>query len=181
MTEEELLLWANGRFARSIERFEDAFGIGSIYSEQGAQIVHRKMRAARRLAYLQLLVGIDIKSEDWGMPEVMKLIVDRIMTEPQMYVTIGILPKKYAARFQRRDGSYKPINRPKNVGKVMTDLLTQLGLKENKTRTRVDGHQVRGIGTDMEFFARVLKVAERRAVRAAAKTWDWGENDHPFL
>jgi len=181
VTEQELLLWADGRFARQVERFEDAFSVGAIEREQGSQIVHRSMRAARRLAYEQLLGGIDIKAEDWGTPDVMEAIVDRMMIEPQLFVSMCILPKKYAARHQRRDGSYKPIKRPKNVGKVIEEMLTLLGLKANKTRTRIDGQQVRVIGTDMELFVRVLKIAERRAPRVAALTFEWGEDDYPDL
>jgi hypothetical protein len=181
VTEQELLLWADGRFARQVERFEDAFGVGSIEQEQGSQIVHRSMRTARRLAYGQFFGGIDIKSEDWGTPDVMEAIVDRMMIDPQLYVSMGMLPKKYAARHQRRDGSYKPIKRPKNVGKVIEEMLTLLGLKANKTRTRIDGHQVRVIGTDMELFALVLKIAERRAARIAALTFELSEDDYPNL
>jgi hypothetical protein len=31
------------------------------------------------------------------------------------------------------------------------------------------------IGTDMEFFARILMIAERRATRKAAGTFEWGD------
>ena len=181
VTEDELLLWANGWFARQIERFEDAFGIGEVEQESGSQIVHRPMRAARRVAYERLLSSVDIGSPDWGTPEVLQRIVDRIMVEPDLYVTLGILPRKYASRRQRRDGSYKPPQRPKKVGIVAEEILTRLGLKATKTRTRIDGQQVRVIGTDMEYFARILKIAERRAARKAAGTFDWGEDDDTNL
>ena len=95
----------------------------------------------------------------------------------QLYVATGILPKKYAARRQRRDESYKPTQRPKNVGIVAEEIVTRLGLKPNKTRTRIDGHQVRVVGTDMEHFARILAIAERRAARKAAWTFEWGDPD----
>ena len=171
------MLWANGQFARQIERFEDAFGVGEVDREQASQIVHRSMRAARRLAYEKLLGGVDIRSPAWGTPEVMEAVVDRMMLDPQLYVATGILPKKYAARRQRRDESYKPTQRPKNVGIVAEEIVTRLGLKPNKTRTRIDGHQVRVAGTGMEHFARILAIAERRAARKAAWTFEWGDPD----
>ena len=181
VTSDELSLWANGSFAHSIERFEDAFGVGQADQRQTSQIVHRPMRVARTLAYAKLLDGVDIRAADWGTPEVMKGIVDRMMLEPQLYVSIDILPKKYAARFQRKDGSHKPIRRPQNVGKVMTDFLLQLGLKANKTTQRIDGQQMRVIGTDMELFGRVQQVADRRAERGAARVFEWSEDDDPDL
>lgn len=181
VTSDELSLWANGSFAHSIERFEDAFCVGQADQRQASQIVHRQMRAARRLAYAKLLDGVDIRAADWGTPEVMEGIVDRMMLEPQLYVSIDILPKKYSARFQRKDGSHKRIRRPKNLGKVMTDFLLQLGLNANKTRQRIDGQQMRVIGTDMELFDRVQQVAERRADRGAARAFDWSEDDDPDL
>ena len=57
----------------------------------------------------------------------------------------------------------------------------QAGPQGKKTRTRIDGQQVRVIGTDMELFVRVLKIAERRAARVAALTFEWGEDDYPDL
>ncbi len=104
-----------------------------------------------------------------------------MMLEPQLYMSIDILPKKYAARFQRKDGSHKPIRRPQNVGTVMTDFLLQLGLKANKTTQRIDGQQMRVIGTDMELFGRVQQVADRRAERGAARVFEWSEDDDPDL
>lgn len=181
VSEDELSLWADARFARTIERFEDAFSVGRADREQASQIVHRSMRAARRLAYEKLLGGIDIKSEDWGTPEIMKRVVDRIMLEPQLYVWSGVLPKKYTARRQRRDDTFKPIQRPKNVGIVAEEILNQLGLRATKARVRSDGRQTRVIGTDMEFFAHILRIAERRAARKAAGTFEWGEDDDPDL
>lgn len=177
VTEDELLLWANGQFARQIERFEDALGIAGVDLEQAGQIVHRSMHGAKRLAYEKLLSGVAIRSPDWGTPEVLEVIVDRLMLEPDLYVTLGVLPRKYASRRQRRDGSYKPPQRPKNVGIVAEGILTRLGLKATKTRTRIDGHQVRVVGTDMEHFARILEIAERRSARNAAGTFHWGEDD----
>jgi putative DNA primase/helicase len=181
VTEDELLFWDNGSFARNIERFEDAFGIGAVDLEQASQIVHRSMRAARRLAYVKLLDGIDIRSPDWGTPAVLEKIVDRMMLEPELYVSTDILPKKYAARRKRRDDTYKPIKRPTNVGIVGEEILTRLGLKATKTRTRIDGLQVRVVGTDMDVFARVLVIAERRGARKAATTFEWGEDEAPYL
>ena len=177
VTKDELLLWANGQFARQIERFEDAFGVGEVDREQASQIVHRSMRAARRHAYEKLLGNVDIRSPGWGTPEVLEAVVDRMMLDPQLYVATDILPKKYAARRQRRDESYKPTQRPKNVGIVAEEIVTRLGLKPNKTRTRIDGHQVRVVGTDMEHFARILAIAERRAAKKAAWTFAWGDPD----
>lgn len=181
VTEDELLLWANGQFARSIERFEDARCMGNVDREHGSQIVHRPMRAARRLAYEKLMDGIDIRSPDWGTSEVLEKIVDRMMLEPQLYVSTGILPRKYAARRRRRDNTYKPPKRPTNYGIVGEEILTRLGLKATKTRTRIDGHQVRIVGTDMEVYARVLEIAERRVARKAVTTFEWGEDDAPDL
>lgn len=178
---EELSLWSDGQFAHTIERFEDAFGVGRLDREQAAQIVHRSMRAGRRLAYEKLLGGIDIKTENWGTRDALEGIVDRLMLEPQLYVWTKILPKKYSARRQRRDDTFKPIQRPKNVGIVAEEILNRMGLKAIKTRTRIDGQQVRMIGTDMGFFARVLAVAERRAAKKAAGTFEWGEDDEPDL
>lgn len=181
VSEDELSLWTNGQFARTIERFEDAFVVGRVDREQASQIVHRSMRAARKLAYPKLLGGIDIRGKDWGTPEVMEAVVDRMMLEPQVYVSLGILPKKYTARRQRRDDTFKPIQRPKNVGIVAKEILNRLGLKAVETRVRIDGHQVRVIGTDMEHFARVLRIAERRAEKRAAESFEWGEDDDPDL
>jgi hypothetical protein len=175
VSEDELSLWADGQFAHTIERFEDAFAIGQVDRELASQIIHRSNRAARRLAYEKLLGGIDIKVEDWGTRDVLEGVVDRIMLEPQLYVWSGILPKKYTARRQRRDDTYKPIRRPQNVGIVGEEIVNRLGLKAIKTRTRIDGQQVRMIGTDMEFFARILMIAERRATRKAAGTFEWGD------
>lgn len=181
VSEEELSLWADGQFARTIERFEDAFGVGRVDREQASQIVHRSMRAARRLAYPKLLGDVDIKAEDWGTPEVMNAVVDRMMLDPQLYVSTEILSKKYTARRQRRDDTFKPIQRPKNVSIVAEEILNRMGLKAIKTRTRIDGQQVRLTGTDMAFYARVLAVAERRAEKKAAGTFEWGEDDEPDL
>ncbi len=63
----------------------------------------------------------------------------------------------------------------------MTDFLLQLGLEANKTRQRIDGQQMRVIGTDMELFDRVQQVAERRGERGAARAFEWSEDDDPDL
>jgi hypothetical protein len=177
VSDEELSLWADGLFARTIERFEDAFCVGSVAQDQAPQIVHRSLRIGRRAAYSKLLDGIDIKVEDWGTREVLEEIVDRIMVEPQLYVACGILPKKYATRRQRRDDTYKPIRRPQNVGIVAEEILALLGLRAIKARVRIDGKQIRLIGTDMEIFGRILRIAERRAAQKVVGTYDWGEDD----
>lgn len=133
-TAEDIVFWANGRGAETIARFEDLVGADvDVPAEHGA-LMQRKYRTARRKLFFTLFDGFHLDQVFTRADQ--ETLLDRIMVQPEVFATVGIVGSKFRARYRQKDGSLVPIRRPEHPARELRDLLERCGLRTVRKRCR---------------------------------------------
>ncbi len=136
--DEDLNLWDDGRLVDRMERFEDLTQfVVERPDDSAVTLAHRGLRKARCDLYRRLFDGIEIYQNNWCTADIAEVIVDRVMEAVDLYAAVGIIPQKYRARFEGKNGRHKMAARPKKAMKLVEELMEQAGLKLRKNRVRL--------------------------------------------
>ena len=100
--------------------------------DQGAALVHRRLRRARRLHLAEIFEGFDPFDPDAVLtPETADRIVERIEAKADAYAASGAVPPRWRARYGERRAP-----RPADAVKAVGELLRRAGLKMVGTMVR---------------------------------------------
>ena len=136
--DEDLNLWDGGRLVGRMERFEDLMQFAvERRDDSSVTLAHRGLRKARCDLYRRIFEGIDIHERNWCTADVAEIIVDRIMETVDLYAAVGVVPQKYRARFEGKDGRLRKAARPKKAMKLVEEIMEEAGLKLTKSRVRL--------------------------------------------
>jgi len=132
--------WDGGRGVARLARFEDLTGADVDRRDDSDKVLaHRKYRQAMMRLYADLFNGFDMSRSDWCGPDVVPVIVDRVMARAEVFVAVGIVGPKYRAQFPSKGGKMEPAARP--TGKTATwmvkDILERAGLAWVSKRVRL--------------------------------------------
>ncbi len=130
LTAADVAFWDGGRGAKCIERFGDLIGAPIKNTLGLGPLVHRDFAEARRKLFGVLFDGIDWRKPI--APDAVELILDRVMAQPETYVAAGIVGPKFRAK----QGKSKTVQRPKQAGRELADILNRCGLQVVSKRVR---------------------------------------------
>ena len=134
LTEEDIVFWDGGRGAEKIARFEDLVGADVDVPAEHKSLMQRKYRTARRKLFCTLFDGFHLDQVFTRADQ--NILLDRIMVQPEVFATVGIVDPKYRARYLPKDGSLVPIRRPEHPARELRDLLERCGLRTVRKRSR---------------------------------------------
>lgn len=126
LTAEDIDAWDGGRGRGTRERFEDLTGADAWRDEGQKALTSRRFRHARARLYADLFDGIS-----WDAPipmAVCDVILNRVMARPETYAAVGIVGPKYQSRKAGPGGTLKPVQRPKQAGREVAEILKRAGL-----------------------------------------------------
>lgn len=134
LTEEDIVFWSNGRGLEAIARFEDLIGADINLAEERGTLMQRRYRKARRKLAREMFTGFDL--DQVFTRDDQDVLLDRIMADPAVFATTGIVGPKYRARYRGGDGAVLPIKRPQHPAREVRDLFDRWGLWTVRKRAR---------------------------------------------
>jgi hypothetical protein len=134
LTRADVDFWDSGRGRSKIAGFEDLIGAEVFLPPDSKILSARRFRAARQDLLPALFAGIDLKGKITA--EQAKMVLDRIMTKPEVFAAVGIVGAKYRAQYRAKDGRLQPVKRPKRPGQELRDILARCGLDVIEKRER---------------------------------------------
>lgn len=134
LTRADVDLWDNGRGRSKIAGFEDLIGAEVVLPQDSDILSARRFRNARRNLLPALFSGIDLRGTITA--EQATMVLDRVMTKPEVFAAVGIVGPKYRAQYKTKDGRLQPVKRPKRPGQELRDILTRCGLDLIEKRER---------------------------------------------
>jgi putative DNA primase/helicase len=134
LTRADVDFWDNGRGRSKIAGFEDLIG-AEVFLPQDSEILSaRRFRDARRNLLPALFSGIDLRGKITA--EQATMVLDRVMTKPEVFAAAGIVGAKYRAQYKTKDGRLQPVKRPERPGQELRDILARCGLDVIEKRER---------------------------------------------
>ena len=130
----DVTFWNDGRGRAAIERFEDLIGAEVDLPEDSGALSGRDFREARRHLYSVLFSGIDLMQPLTQAQN--EIIIDRVMSRPAAYAAVEIVGPKYRSQYRAKDNHLTPVNRPRNAGAEVRDILSRCGLLVVRKRSR---------------------------------------------
>jgi putative DNA primase/helicase len=134
LTRADVDFWDSGRGRSKIAGFEDLIRAEVFLPPDSEILSARRFRAARRDLLPALFAGIDLKGKITA--EQATIVLDRIMTKPEVFAAAGIVGAKYRAQYRAKDGRLQPVKRPKRPGQELRDILARCGLDVTGKRER---------------------------------------------
>lgn len=178
LTEEDIVFWDGGRGAEKIARFEDLVGADVDVAEEHGTLMQRRFRRARRTGFAAMFDGFDLHQVFTRDDQ--NTLLDRIMADPALHATTGVVGPKYRARYRGKDGRITPLKRPQHPAREVRDMLVRCGLQTVRKRSRsvpkpdflLNKKDGLGTKTDREYIVAVAPesmafmqdILDRRAV-----------------
>jgi putative DNA primase/helicase len=134
LTAEDIVFWANGRGAEKIARFEDLVGADVDVPAEHGSPMQRKYRTARRKLFDKLFEGFHLDQVFTRADQ--KILLDRIMAQPEVFATVGIVGPKFRASYRAKDGAIMPMKRPKHPAREVREILERCGLSTKRKQSR---------------------------------------------
>jgi putative DNA primase/helicase len=134
LTRADVDFWDNGRGRSKIAGFEDLIGAEVNLPPDSEILSARRFREARSTLLPALFSGIDLRGKITA--EQATMVLDRVMTKPEVFAAVGIVGPKYRAQYKTKDGRLQPVNRPKRPGQELRDILARCGLDLIEKRER---------------------------------------------
>lgn len=113
LTEEDIVFWDGGRGAEKIARFEDLVGADVDVPAEHKSLMQRKYRTARRKLFARLFEGFHLDQVFTRADQ--ETLLDRIMAQPEVFATVGIVGPKFRARNKAQGGAITPMKRPQQA------------------------------------------------------------------
>lgn len=162
LTAEDISFCANGRGPAAIARFEDLVGADVDVAAEHGTLMQRKYRIARRKLFATLFEGFDLDQAFTRADQ--DILLDRIMVQPEVFATVGIVGPKFRARYRAKDGAIIPMKRPQHPAREVREILERCGLRTVRKRCRsvpkqdslVNKNDVLGTKTDREYTVTVV-------------------------
>lgn len=134
LTAEDISFCANGRGPAAIARFEDLVGADVDVPAEYGTLMQRKYRTARRKLYATLFEGFDLDQVFTRADQ--NVLLDRIMVQPEMFATVGIVGPKFRARYRPNDGAIISMKRPKQPARELREIIERCGLSARRKQSR---------------------------------------------
>jgi putative DNA primase/helicase len=122
-------IWDDGRAVRRMDRFSAFRGVVSSFNDRSDNIARRRFQRATASAYAKLLSGINLTS-DRITEEMAETVIKRVIGPRRfLLVRLGIVPAKFAAWMEDKDGNLIPPAMPKNPRQELAAILGLMGLE----------------------------------------------------